>query len=30
MMCEDIDYEVVTDIEALPSRLPTRYRKLTE
>ena len=29
-MCEDIGYEVVTDIESLPSRLPTLYRKLTE
>jgi nitric oxide reductase NorD protein len=29
-MCEDIGYEVVGDIEALPSRLPTLYRKLTE
>jgi nitric oxide reductase NorD protein len=29
-MCEDIGYEVVADIEALPSRLPTLYRKLTE
>jgi nitric oxide reductase NorD protein len=27
---EDIGYEVVADIEALPSRLPTLYRKLTE
>ena len=29
-MCEDIGYEVVADIESLPSRLPTLYRKLTE
>jgi nitric oxide reductase NorD protein len=29
-MCEDIGYEVVADIEALPSRLPTLYRRLTE
>ena len=29
-MCEDIAYEVVSDIESLPSRLPTLYRKLTE
>ena len=29
-MCEDIGYEVVADIEMLPSRLPTLYRKLTE
>jgi nitric oxide reductase NorD protein len=30
VMCEDIGDEVVADIEALPSRLPTLYRKLTE
>jgi nitric oxide reductase NorD protein len=29
-MCEDIGYEVVADIESLPSRLPTLYRKPTE
>jgi nitric oxide reductase activation protein len=29
-MCEDIGYEVVADIESLPSRLPTLYRKITE
>jgi nitric oxide reductase NorD protein len=29
-MCEDIGYEVVADIESLPSRLPALYRKLTE
>jgi nitric oxide reductase NorD protein len=29
-MCEDIGYEVVADIESLPSRLPTLYRRLTE
>jgi hypothetical protein len=29
-MCEDVGYEVLADIEALPSRLPTLYRKLTE
>ena len=29
-MCEDIGYEVVADIESLPSRLPMLYRKLTE
>ncbi len=29
-MCEDMGYEVVADIEALPSRLPTLYRRLTE
>jgi nitric oxide reductase activation protein len=29
MTCEDIGYEVVANIEALPSRLPTLYRKLT-
>ena len=29
-MCEDIGYEVVGDIEALPRRLPALYRRLTE
>jgi len=29
-MCEDMGYEVVADIEALPSRLPLLYRRLTE
>ena len=29
-MCEDMGYEVLGDIEALPSRLPTLYRLLTE
>jgi hypothetical protein len=29
-MCEDMGYEVLADIEALPSRLPTLYRRLTE
>lgn len=29
-MCEDMGYEVVADIEALPSRLPALYRRLTE
>ncbi|GMV85250.1 MAG: hypothetical protein AMXMBFR80_11060 [Dehalococcoidia bacterium] len=29
-MCEDMGYEVVADIEALPGRLPTLYRRLTE
>jgi|CXWL01.1.fsa_nt_gi hypothetical protein len=29
-MCEDIGYEVVADIEQLPQRLPTLYRRLTE
>ncbi len=29
-MCADMGYEVVADIEALPSRLPTLYRRLTE
>ena len=27
---EDMGYEVVADIEALPSRLPALYRRLTE
>jgi nitric oxide reductase NorD protein len=29
-MCEDMGYEVLADIETLPSRLPTLYRRLTE
>jgi nitric oxide reductase NorD protein len=29
-MCEDIGYEILGDIEALPGRLPTLYRRLTE
>jgi len=29
-MCGDIGYEILSDIENLPSRLPTLYRKLTE
>jgi nitric oxide reductase activation protein len=29
-MAGDIGYEIVNDIEMLPSRLPTLYRKLTE
>ena len=29
-MCEDMGYEVVADIEQLPHRLPTLYRRLTE
>jgi hypothetical protein len=29
-MCEDMGYEVLGDIEALPGRLPTLYRRLTE
>ena len=29
-MCEDMGYEVVADIESLPSRLPALYRRLTE
>ncbi len=29
-MCADMGYEVVADIESLPSRLPTLYRRLTE
>lgn len=28
-MCEDIGYEVVSDIEMLPRRLPSLYRRLT-
>ncbi|HWO72951.1 MAG TPA: hypothetical protein VNN21_05280 [Dehalococcoidia bacterium] len=29
-MCGDMAYEVLSDIELLPSRLPTLYRRLTE
>jgi len=29
-MCGDIGYEILDDIELLPSRLPTLYRRLTE
>jgi nitric oxide reductase NorD protein len=29
-MCGDMNYEILGDIEALPSRLPTLYRRLTE
>lgn len=29
-MCQDMGYEVVADIESLPSRLPALYRRLTE
>jgi hypothetical protein len=29
-MCDDIGYAVVADIEALPSRITTLYRRLTE
>lgn len=29
-MCQDMGYEVLADVEALPGRLPTLYRKLTE
>ncbi len=29
-MCEDMAYEVVADIEMLPSRIPTLYRMLTK
>ena len=29
-MCEDMGYEVLADVETLPSRLPTLYRRLTE
>jgi nitric oxide reductase activation protein len=29
-MCTDMGYEVVSDIEALPRRLPTLYRRLTQ
>jgi len=28
-MCRDMRYEVLTDIESLPKRLPTLYRRLT-
>jgi nitric oxide reductase activation protein len=28
-MCPDIGYEVVWNIESLPKRLPTLYRRLT-
>ena len=28
-MCEDMGYEVVSDIESLPRRLPSLYRRLT-
>ena len=28
-MCADIGYEVVPDIESLPSRITTLYRQLT-
>ena len=28
-MCEDMSYEVVADIESLPRRLPSLYRRLT-
>ena len=28
-MCQDMAYEVVADIEALPRRLPALYRRLT-
>ena len=29
VMCGDIGYEVVSDIESLPRRLPSLYRRLT-
>ncbi len=29
-MCTDMGYEVVADIESLPRRLPTLYRRLTQ
>jgi len=29
-MCEDMAYEVVSDIETLPQRIPTLYRMLTK
>ena len=29
-MCEDMGYEVVSDIESLPRRLPSLYRRLTQ
>jgi nitric oxide reductase NorD protein len=28
-MCQDIGYEVLEDIEALPQRLPMLYKKLS-
>jgi hypothetical protein len=28
-MCDDMGYEVLADIEALPMRLPSLYRRLT-
>jgi nitric oxide reductase activation protein len=28
-MCQDMGYEVLADIHALPKRLPTLYRNLT-
>jgi hypothetical protein len=30
VMCQDIGYEIVADIESLPARLPSLYRRLTE
>jgi nitric oxide reductase NorD protein len=29
-MCDDLGYAVVADIESLPSRITTLYRRLTE
>jgi len=29
-MCADIGYAVVSDIEALPNKITTLYRRLTE
>jgi nitric oxide reductase activation protein len=29
-MCDDIGYEILGDIDSLPSCLPTLYRRLTE
>ena len=29
-MCEDMGYEIVSDIESLPRRLPALYRRLTQ
>jgi len=29
-MCQDVGYAVVPDIESLPSRITTLYRRLTE
>ena len=29
-MCADMGYEVVGDIESLPRRLPSLYRRLTQ